>query len=165
MHLHGFIYLNSYENTAFTFSMFAVNTTSLLQILADHWHGPQTVKKFVAHSSAVGGGWLPFLFPFQAAAISPVLFWSLKRGISVRLNVTDCAKAASQTQRVVKKNTIVAVQTGVLVVCCHHYLVWRLALPNTAFMTSAWHGTKTVPFFLILTLQTLLILHVLHSSK
>lgn len=37
MHLQGFIYLNCYENTSFTFSMFAVNITSLLEILAAHW--------------------------------------------------------------------------------------------------------------------------------
>lgn len=84
--------------------MFAVNTTSPLKILADHGRrSPQTVKKFVPHTSALGGGWLPFLSPFQAAAVSPVLFWSLKRGNSARLNVTDFARTALQTQRIVKK--------------------------------------------------------------
>lgn len=61
------------------------------------------LKNCVARTPAVGGGWLPFLSPFQAAAISPVLFWSPKRGVSACLNVTDCAKAASQTQQVIKK--------------------------------------------------------------
>lgn len=100
----GFYLLtNCYENTSFTFSMFAVNTTSPLDTLADHRRrGPQTVKECVAHTS-VGGGRLFFLSPFQAAAISPVLFLSPKRGFSACLNVTDCAKAASQTQRVIKK--------------------------------------------------------------
>lgn len=102
----GFVlYLKCCENTSCTCSMFAVNTTSLPPCWkSSQAFGPQTVKKkCVAHTSAVGGGWLLFPSPLQAAAISPLLFWSLKRGVSACLNVTDCAKAASQTQRAIKK--------------------------------------------------------------
>lgn len=35
MHLQAFIYFNCYENTSITFSMFAVNTTSRLEIPAE----------------------------------------------------------------------------------------------------------------------------------
>lgn len=49
MHLQGFIYLNCYDNTSFTFSMFAVNTTSPLEILADHQAHKELRNVLLAH--------------------------------------------------------------------------------------------------------------------
>lgn len=149
--------------------MFAVNTTSPLEILAEHRRrGPQTVKKNCCSHISGGRRLAPFSLPISSSChlARVVLVPKARRFCVFKCHWLCKGRLANTTGR--KKNTVVAVQTGVLIVRCHHCLVWRPALPNTAFMISAWHGTNLSLFFFfffILALQTLLILHELHRSK